>query len=181
MTIRDAADAASVAIVRVLFREYAATIGVDLCFQGFETELAGLPGCYAPPAGCILLAESDGQHAGCIALRPLDAGDQNAARERGAAERGAAVPDRCTCEMKRLYVRPAYRGTGLGRTLAVALIKRAREIGYATMRLDTLESMTAAWALYRSLGFRECDAYYHNPLPGVRYMERALAPASHPG
>ena len=158
MKLIDACDSPSLVTIRTLFREYAAAIGIDLCFQNFEAELAALPGCYAPPAGCILLAESDPgrEPAGCIALRPLDPG---------------------ICEMKRLYVRPAYRGTGLGRTLAVALIERARQIGYATMRLDTLASMTSAQALYRTLGFRECPAYYANPLPGVVYMELALQPA----
>ncbi len=139
--------------VRALFQEYAASLGIDLCFQNFDKELAGLPGEYAPPAGRLLVAVDEDRLAGCVGLRRIDDG---------------------ICEMKRLYVRPTHRGTGLGRTLAEAVIAAAREIGYSTMRLDTLPSMTAAIKLYGSLGFADTQPYRFNPVEGVRYMELVL-------
>jgi GNAT superfamily N-acetyltransferase len=144
---------AEIAIVRDLFREYATWLDVDLCFQGFEAELAALPGKYAPPGGSLLLAFIDGEPAGCIALRPMESG---------------------ACEMKRLYVRPAFRGRGLGRALVERLLDDARSIGYRLMRLDTLDKLTEAMALYDSMGFRRVEPYYDNPLPGVVYWERPL-------
>jgi len=140
-------------ITRELFREYEAAIGVDLCFQSFEKELSELPGKYAPPKGRLYLLRIDGEVEGCIALRA--SGDHD-------------------CEMKRLYVRPARRGTGVGRMLAERVIADARAIGYERMLLDTLDSMQAAQRLYESLGFVDAEPYTHNPLAGVRYMRLDL-------
>jgi putative acetyltransferase len=140
--------------VRVLFREYAESLDFDLCFQDFEQELADLPGPYAPPSGCLLLATVTGEPAGCVALRRLADG---------------------VCEMKRLYVRRRYRGTGLGRSLAEQVIRAATRLGYQTMRLDTIPSvMGSAVALYRALGFRDIPAYCFNPIPGALFMELRL-------
>ena len=144
-------------VVRDIFREYAAQLGVDLCFQGFEEELAGLPGDYAAPRGTLVLARVEGELAGCCALRPLDNVDHaNAA------------------EMKRLYVRQAFRRFGLGRQLAEAVLDFARTEGYGCVLLDTLSDMEAARALYADLGFVEIDPYYHNPLPGSHYLKVEL-------
>lgn len=140
--------------VRDIFREYARGLGVDLCFQSFDQELANLPGEYAAPRGALLLASVDGEVAGCCALRPLDSADYpNAA------------------EMKRLYVRKAFRGFGLGRRLAEAVLDAARQAGYASVLLDTLDDMEAARALYVELGFEEIPPYYHNPIPGAHYLK----------
>jgi GNAT superfamily N-acetyltransferase len=155
--LRDAATAADVASAAVLFREYAASLDVDLCFQDFEAELAGLPGEYAPPGGQLLLAYVDGQLAGCGAMRPLaDADYANA------------------CEMKRVFVRPAFRGCGLGRALAQRLLDEGRRAGYSAMLLDTLDDMEAARELYSTLGFEEIPPYYYNPIPGAHYLKADL-------
>jgi putative acetyltransferase len=140
--------------IRRLFRSYADWLGVDLCFQGFERELAELPGCYAPPSGRLLIARVGGDVVGCVGLRPLEPG---------------------ICEMKRLWVEPGFSGAGIGRRLAETIVQSARDIGYGRMRLDTLpERMPAAQHLYASLGFREIPPYYDNPLPGVTMLELAL-------
>jgi len=143
---------------RAIFREYAAGLGVDLCFQDFDAELAGLPGAYAAPQGTLLLALVDGAVAGCGAVRPLpEADDANA------------------CEMKRLYVRRPFRRFGLGRLLAQALMDRAAQAGYSSMLLDTLDDMEAARGLYASLGFEPVPPYYYNPIPGAHYLRAQLA------
>ncbi|WP_022834595.1 GNAT family N-acetyltransferase [Salisaeta longa] len=144
--------------VRALFTAYAEALDFTLDFQGFQEELDALPAPYSAPAGTILLGELDGTIAGVVALKPLTVD--------GAAD--------AACEMKRLYVRPAYRGYGLGRTLGAAIVTAACERGYAAMYLDTVASMHAARAVYRSLGFSRTEAYYHNPLPDVVYMKRSL-------
>ncbi len=142
---------------RDIFREYAAGLDVDLCFQSFDAELAGLPGDYAPPRGALILAIIEGQVAGCVALRPLDNVDYpNAA------------------EMKRLYVRKAFRGFGLGRQLVEAVMDAARQTGYDSILLDTLDDMEAARALYDELGFEDIPPYYHNPIPGAHYLRASL-------
>ena len=153
-------------IARELFREYAASLNIDLCFQNFDQEVAGLPGNYAPPAGRLLLALDDEKAAGCIALRPH--GEyQKPDRD------GGQVSD---CEMKRLYIRPEFRGQGLGKQLVSTLIDAARELGYKRMLLDTLPGkMDEAIALYRSFGFREIAPYYHNPVEGALFMELELS------
>ena len=142
---------------REIFREYAGSLAIDLCFQGFEQELAGLPGDYAPPQGLLLLATVDGALAGCGAFRPLPDCDYANA-----------------CEMKRLYVRRAFRKFGLGRLLAQALMDRATEAGHSAMLLDTLDDMEAARGLYASLGFVEIPPYYFNPIPGAHYLKASL-------
>lgn len=142
------------AAVATLFQEYADSLGIDLRFQGFEAELADLPGDYGPPRGCLLLAWVDGALAGCCALRPLDNCDYPNAGE-----------------MKRLYVRKAFRAFGIGRELAEAALDAARQIGYTSVLLDTLDDMEAARALYTDLGFIEIPPYYHNPLHGSHYLK----------
>jgi putative acetyltransferase len=149
-----ATSPAQIAAVRELFLEYANSLGFSLCFQGFDQELAVLPGDYAPPEGRLLLATSNSQPTGCVALHKLE-------------------PD--ICEMKRLYVRPDFRGKGLGRELAEKIIAEARQIGYKNLRLDTVEpKMQTAVAMYRQLGFSEIPPYCPNPIDGALYMELQL-------
>jgi putative acetyltransferase len=142
---------------RRIFREYAEQLGVDLCFQNFEAELAELPGDYAAPRGALLLATVDGEVAGCGALRPLTDVDYPNA-----------------CEMKRLYVRPAFRRFGIGRLMAQALMDRGLQAGYSNLLLDTLDDMEAARGLYGSLGFQDIPPYYFNPIPGAHYLKADL-------
>ncbi len=154
LKISQAKSPAQLAQARELFLEYAQSLGFSLCFQNFEEEVGGLPGKYAPPRGRLLLSECDGHLAGCVALRMID--EQ-------------------ICEMKRLYVRPQFRGKGLGRTLAERIIAEARQIGYARMRLDTVEPiMKGAVTMYRGIGFREIPPYCENPIAGALYMELEL-------
>ncbi len=143
--------------MRAIFREYATTLAVDLCFQGFEEELAQLPGQYAAPRGALLLALVDGELAGCCALRPLD---------------GVDYPN--ASEMKRLYVRDAFRRLGVGRQLAEAMLDCARLAGYGCVLLDTLDDMESARVLYQDLGFEEVPPYYHNPIAGAHYLMARL-------
>ncbi|HEY8257810.1 MAG TPA: GNAT family N-acetyltransferase [Gemmatimonadales bacterium] len=155
MTLRivDVADSHLVGMVRGLFEEYAASLGFDLCFQDFEEELATLPGAYGRPAGRLLLALAGSEPAGCVALRSLG-------------------PD--VCEMKRLFVRPTFRGTGLGRILAERIVAEARLAGYGRMRLDTLASMERARTLYVQLGFTHIAPYRPNPIEGAEFLELDL-------
>ena len=139
--------------VRTLFEEYSTSLGFDLDFQDFEEELANLPGHYAPPDGCLLIAFWQEQVTGCVALRKLQDG---------------------LCEMKRLYVRPQFRGKKIGKALAEAIIEEARKIDYTNMYLDTISSMERAKALYLSLGFKEIAPYRYNPIKGAAFMELAL-------
>ncbi len=146
-------DASEIGDVRALLRAYAASLPFELDFQDFDRELRELPGAYAPPGGALLVAHLDGLVAGCVALRPLT-GE--------------------SCEMKRLFVSPTARGTGLGRRLATAIVAEARRLGYRRMRLDTTPGMEAAQALYEELGFEETAPYTHNPVPGTRFLELEL-------
>jgi putative acetyltransferase len=145
---------AEVAEARKLFIEYSDWLGLDLCFQNFEKELAELPGAYAPPDGRLFLALSENELAGCVALRKIGDG---------------------VCEMKRLFVRPSFRGLGIGKLMAMHLIEEARALRYERMRLDTLPAqMGEAIRMYRSLGFLEIEPYYHNPVAGALFMELRL-------
>jgi len=166
--LRLAATPGDCALARALFVEYAQWLDVDLCFQGFDRELDTLPGAYAPPHGRLLLAGAPGEAFGCVALRPMAK-----VRDCAAGSAAAAATFRVG-EVKRLYVQPKHRAAGWGRRLAEALIDDARAIGYAELKLDTLDWMADARRLYARLGFRECAAYYDNPLPGVVYMALAL-------
>jgi len=151
--IIEARAAQQMTAVRELFREYAASLEIDLCFQGFEQELAELPGRYAPPEGRLFLAVRGCEILGCVGVRKI-------AKD--------------TCEMKRLFLRPSFRGTGMGRALATRAVEAARMIGYGRMRLDTLASMKEAIALYESLGFHRIEAYYDNPSDCAIFMELRL-------
>jgi len=153
LTIESARIPEDLPEVRRLFAEYAAWLGVDLSFQNFDDEVAGLPGAYVPPRGALLLARLGDRVLGCVAMRPQSED---------------------ACEMKRLFVRDEARGHGVGRALAEAVIDAGRRAGYARMRLDTLAVMTSAHALYEALGFREIAPYTYNPLPGTRFLERVL-------
>ncbi|MEM7042679.1 MAG: GNAT family N-acetyltransferase [Pseudomonadota bacterium] len=152
--ITQATTAEDIDHIRRLFRAYADWLNVDLCFQGFEEELAGLPGVYAPPPGRLLLARAEGEMAGCVGLRPLEDG---------------------ICEMKRLWVEPGFEGLGIGRGLAEVIVDAGRDLGYKAMRLDTMpERLKAAGHIYETLGFKSIPDYYHNPLEGVVMFELIL-------
>jgi ribosomal protein S18 acetylase RimI-like enzyme len=154
LTFTQVESPTQIAQARELFLEYAQSLGFSLCFQNFDRELEGLPGHYAPPDGCLLLAEYGSQLVGCVAMRALEPG---------------------ICEMKRLYLRPQFRGKGLGRTLADRIISEARQVGYRRMRLDTVEPvMKDAVGMYRKLGFQEISPYRSNPIAGAMYMELEL-------
>jgi putative acetyltransferase len=153
MQIIPATTAEHLTTIRALFREYERFLNVDLCFQGFEDELAGLPGKYGPPEGALLLAVEGAEACGCVAVRKLEPG---------------------VCEMKRLFVRPGHRGRRFGFALAVAIIAEAKAKGYAVMRLDTLARLTEAIRLYQRLGFHSIAPYYFNPLAGVSFWELQL-------
>lgn len=155
--ISQAAGSVDIKLVSDIFREYARSLRFDLCFQNFEEELANLPGDYNQPRGTLLLARINDEVAGCCALRPLDSVDYPNA-----------------CEMKRLYVRPAFRSLGLGRLLAEAIMDSARMADYDCILLDTLDDMEAARALYIELGFQEVPPYYHNPIAGAHYLKAEL-------
>jgi ribosomal protein S18 acetylase RimI-like enzyme len=149
------AAVSDLADVTRLFRDYAASLSVDLAYQDFESEVASLPDKYAPPHGALLLArDAGGRPAGCVALRPIE-------------------PESC-CEMKRLYVSPSVRGSGLGMRLVEAILREAERIGYREMRLDTLPDMVAALSLYRRFGFEEIAPYYQSPVPGTVFMRRRI-------
>ena len=158
LSIVPADGAERVRHARSLFEEYAASLGIDLCFQGFDDELANLPGDYAPPAGRLLLAVQGATVTGCVALRRLETG---------------------VCEMKRLYVRSPFQGLGIGRMLVERIIEEARGAGYRRMRLDTLPTMISARALYRSMGFHEIAPYRSNPVAGVAFLELDLNQTAH--
>lgn len=157
VAIRNASGASDIETIRKLFLEYAGTLNFSLCFQGFDEELAKLPGDYAPPQGGLWLASVDDAIVGCLGMRQVDDG---------------------ICEIKRLYLRPAARGLGLGRRLTETALESARSRGYRAMRLDTVDSMVAAQSLYRALGFREIPPYGEHRHPRLRYFELALAPVS---
>jgi ribosomal protein S18 acetylase RimI-like enzyme len=143
--------------VRALFVEYAEALAVDLCFQNFGAELSNLPGEYAGPRGALLVAKVDGVFAGCCAIRPLDTADYANA-----------------CEMKRLFVKPAFRGLGLGRKLTERILELAQQADYACVLLDTLDDMESARALYEDLGFEPIPPYYFNPIAGAHYLKVSL-------
>jgi putative acetyltransferase len=154
IAIRPAIGPDDMIVARELFLDYQSDIGIDLCFQGFNQELAALPGDYSPPLGGLFMAYVDGDAAGCCAFRPLPDSDYANA-----------------CEMKRLFVRRAFRGFGLGRLLVEQILLQAKQSGYDAMLLDTLSDMEAARQLYQEVGFEEVAPYYHNPLPGAHYLK----------
>ena len=155
--LHSAESATTIADVRTLFIEYAATLNIDLCFQNFTEELDALPGEYATPRGALVIVTVNGDLAGCCAMRPLDSVDYPNA-----------------CEMKRLFVRPSYRGLRLGRLLAESILDLSRQAGYACILLDTLDDMESARALYQELGFEEIPPYYFNPIAGAHYLRAKL-------
>ena len=153
INIYESYDGDSLNAAKMLIEEYAEFLGFDLDFQDFAVEMAEFPGKYAPPEGCLLLAEEDGRIAGCIALRKMDD---------------------AVCEMKRLFVRSEFRGRGVGRMLILELLNLARQKGYKKMRLDTVPQLESAIVLYERIGFKDIEPYYYNPLPGARFMEITL-------
>jgi ribosomal protein S18 acetylase RimI-like enzyme len=151
--IYQAHSSQDISATRELFLEYAQSLGFSLCFQNFDKELKELPGCYAPPDGCIFVAMVDNKYAGCVAIRKFN---------------------HDTCEMKRLYIKPEFRKLGIGRQISLTIIDKAKELGYKRMILDTIATMESAVKLYSSLGFKSVDPYYDNPLENVCYFSREL-------
>ncbi|MDH5433161.1 MAG: GNAT family N-acetyltransferase [Gammaproteobacteria bacterium] len=174
MKIFHAQSEKEIDIARELFREYQNFLQVDLCFQGFEEELQSLPGKYADPNGVILLAEHNGNIAGCVALRPIEPSDCNSPKCSDNKPVPVSEGIEKICEMKRLYVKDQYQGLSIGKKLAEMVIEQAQKLGYEKMQLDTLKRLDKAMTLYRKLGFYEISPYYANPLDEVVYWELDL-------
>ncbi|TVY51781.1 Acetyltransferase [Lachnellula cervina] len=178
-TIRHATTPTDISSIRTLFTSYASWLDLDLTFQNFAQELASLPGVYAPPTGCLLLAVLEsGEAVGCVALRPLPSKTPQSSNPTSASmpsqEQKEEVKGRGTCEVKRLFLTPAARGSGIGRALVEAVVAEAEKLGYGEMKLDTLPRMVGARKLYESVGFVETEMYYETPLEGTVFYKKEL-------